>query len=485
VIRLELFETIRLWHAQGMATRQIARRLGVCPKTVRRHLAKIDGGALAPQRATPPSMLEPFLDRLAELTAAGRTAWSIYEELQGAGFSGCYDTVKRAVRQLRHRDPKVYERLEHPPGAEAQVDFTELSRVEHQGRRVRTWCFQMIWPHSRWRYLEVVLDQTVPTFLGCIQRAIQASEAIPQRLVPDNLTSAVLRRQMGLRPYQRDFATFCAHYGMAPAPARPRTPTDKGSVERGNGTLKQFLRGRQLTTLEDLRQAVSHHQRAVNARPHSQTGKVPDDLLALERRGPLPEAYPLARWSEHRVRSDCHVQVLRNFYSVPYRLAGKKVVVRVDDDQIVVYDELIEVARHPRCGGRGETRTDRAHYPAHKRLATQEIRAQRVARVRAVGLGAAQFLHGLNQSREYVHHDLMLGLLRLIDRHDPAVVELACRRAAHFGNYSLLALQQIIDRRLYELPLDDLSIEPAHAPPALEIVRPLQAYAAIFGGLTC
>ncbi|TAM60820.1 IS21 family transposase [bacterium] len=356
VIRLELFETIRLWHGQGMATREIARRLGICPKTVRRHLDKIDRGAKAPQRATPPSKLDPFLDRITELTAVGRTAWSIYEELRtDLAFTGCYDTVKRAVRRLRHHEPKVYERLEHLPGAEAQVDFTELARVDHQGRRVRTWCFQMIWPHSRWRYLEVVLDQTGPTFLGCIQRALQASGAIPQRLVPDNLTSAVLRRQMGLRPYQRDFAAFCAHYGVAPAPARVRTPTDKASVERGNGTLKKHLRGRTFATLADLQAAVTGHQRSVNARPHSQTGKVPNDLLALERRGQLPEPYPLALWSEHRVRSDCHVQVLRNFYSVPYRLAGKKVVVRVDDDRIVVFDDFVEIARHPRCSGRGET----------------------------------------------------------------------------------------------------------------------------------
>jgi|GEM_PF-6778801 len=79
------------------------------------------------------------------------------------------------------RDPKVYERLEHPPGAEAQVDFAKLGRVRYGARMVTTWLFVMTWPHSHWVYEDVVIDQTVPTFLGCIQDAIWASGSAPQR----------------------------------------------------------------------------------------------------------------------------------------------------------------------------------------------------------------------------------------------------------------------------------------------------------------
>ena len=73
--------------------------------------------------------------------------------------------MKRAVRAIRANigsEPRVFERLAHPPGAEAQFDFGELVRVPQFGKEVRTWAFVMIWLQSRWRYEVVVLVQTVP-----------------------------------------------------------------------------------------------------------------------------------------------------------------------------------------------------------------------------------------------------------------------------------------------------------------------------------
>jgi hypothetical protein len=44
---------------------------------------------------------------------------------------------------------------------------------------------------------------------------------------------------------------------MMPNAVRPRTPTDKGAVERGVSALKAFLRGRVFDTVDDLRVAVA------------------------------------------------------------------------------------------------------------------------------------------------------------------------------------------------------------------------------------
>jgi transposase len=486
VVRLEIFQTIAVWHRQRMPVREIARRLDIDRNTVRRIIRKIEAGAQAPSYASRGSKLAPFEQRIAELAALGRTAWSICGELKSdPSFSGSYDLVKRRVRELRVRDPKVYERLEHPPSAEAQVDFAKLGRVRYGARMVTTWSFVMTWPHSHWVYEDVVIDQTVPTFLGCIQDAIWASGSAPQRLTPDNLASAVLRQQLGLRPYQRDFANFCAHYDIAPSPARPRTPTDKGSVERGVRTLRAYLKGRSFETYEQQRAAVKEHMSAYNDRAHSTSGKKPNDLIVLERRGELPSLYPLARWGEYRVRADCHIQVKYNFYSVPYRLVGKKVAVRIDRDTVAVYDDLEQVALHPCCRDRGCSITDRGHYPPYKRLASQDIRAERVAQIRSVGPCAADFLHGLLRSREYVHSDLYRQLVKIVNRYDHAIVEQACRRAVHFGAFDLAKLRHILERQLYELPLDDLfSLQPPPAPKpsSLELVRPLEAYSLLYGG---
>ena len=309
--------------------------------------------------------------------------------------------------------------------------------------------------------------------------------AVPERISADNLAAAVLREHFHERAYQREFALFCAHYGTMPNAVRPRTPTDKGAVENGVGALKKGLRGRDFGRFDELQEAAGAWMRAMNARPNSVSGKRPDDLIADERRSPLPEAYPIAAWSEHRVRTDCHVQVRSNFYSVPHEYVGKRVVARVDASTVAVYVDFEVVARHERQIGRGRTVTDRQHYPEHKRKATQEIRRDRVDRIRSVGAGAAAFFAGLLAQREHVHSDAFRALMVLVEQTSPAVLDRACARAAHFGNFSLGALREIIDRKLYELPLDNFAPPAASDASTIVTYRPLEAYAMLLGGSSC
>ncbi len=112
-----------------MPKREIARRLGIDVKTVRRTLRKQTEGASRPNRTAPPSKLQPYHERVAELFQAGRTAWSIYSELaENPTFPCSYEIVKRYVRELRQQHPKVYERLEHPAGEPVPVSRTPSLR---------------------------------------------------------------------------------------------------------------------------------------------------------------------------------------------------------------------------------------------------------------------------------------------------------------------------------------------------------------------
>lgn len=483
MIPVSLFDTISHWHGQQMPIRQIARRLDVDVKTVRRHLRKQAAGATAPARSAPISKLAPYHQRVAELAEAGRTAWSIHTELaEDPEFPCSYELVKRHVREIRNQHPKVYERLEHPAGAEVQIDFGELARVGIDGRMVRTWALVGIWPHSRYRFSFVVTDQTVPAFLTAIQDGIRACESIPEQLTLDNLSSGVVRDQFHMRAYQRDFAAFCAHYGMMPNAVRPRTPTDKGSVENGVKALKNGLCGRSFASLEALRIAVAVRTAALNERVHSVTQRRPIDLFLNERRGQMPEVYPIALWVEAKVRRDCHVQAQYNYYSVPHRFVGKTITIRIDAEYISIFDDFVEIARHRRANGRGVTTTDRSHYPKEKRATWQERQAERLLRIRAIGPGVAAFWHGLHASRDHVHSDQVRGLLRLIDAGNHTDLDRACARAAHFGNFSIPALERIIEKRLFELPLDDLLGAPSPTPAStIALVRPLEAYAEIIG----
>jgi hypothetical protein len=182
----------------------------------------------------------------------------------------------------------------------------------------------------------------------------------------------------------------------------------------------------------------------------------PIDLLEEEREHLLPlpeESFETAIWGHYRVRKDCHVHVRGNFYSVPHDYVGEQVAVRLTEDTVEAHAEVAVIARHDRVHGHGETVTDQAHYPATKRLATQEIRRRRIDRVRSAGPSAAEFLGRLREGR-MVFADQLARMDRLCSRFGPEAVERACQRALHFdATGSALRLERILERGLHEREL--------------------------------
>ena len=85
---------------QGVGQKDIAARLGVHPRTVRRALRRGHAArGLWPKRG---SALDAFKPRMDTLLAAG--VWNavvIWRELQAAGYAGGYTSVKNYVRPKR------------------------------------------------------------------------------------------------------------------------------------------------------------------------------------------------------------------------------------------------------------------------------------------------------------------------------------------------------------------------------------------------
>ena len=72
------------------------------------------------------------------------------------------------------------------------VDFGYLGRfVLPDGSTVEVWGFCMVLPHSRYANFEVVLDQSLLTFLICHRRAFEFFNGVPATLRLDNLKAGV------------------------------------------------------------------------------------------------------------------------------------------------------------------------------------------------------------------------------------------------------------------------------------------------------
>ena len=131
-----------------------------------------------------------------------------------------------------------------------------------------------------------------------------------------------------------------------------------------------FWRGREWTSVADMQAGALRWCVEVAGMRHvrSLDGAQPAAVFA-EHEGPLliglpAQEFELAAWSRPKVGPDCHIRVGRALYSVPWRLIGCHVDVRVNGRIVEVFAAGVVVKTWARIE-RGK-QTDWADYPPEK-----------------------------------------------------------------------------------------------------------------------
>ncbi len=104
------------------------------------------------------------------------------------------------MRKVRPPRRPAFLTLTFAPGECAQVDRGSHGTVAVGETRRRLSFFVMVLCHSRMTYLEFTVSQTLEHFLTCHQRAFEFFQGAPQKIMVDNLKSAVLQRPTGQEP---------------------------------------------------------------------------------------------------------------------------------------------------------------------------------------------------------------------------------------------------------------------------------------------
>jgi hypothetical protein len=189
---------------------------------------------------------------------------------------------------------------------------------------------------------------------------------------------------------------------------------------------------------------------------HRETGRRPDDLLAVER-GHLhvlpPEPYTAALGETRTVADDQTIRLGSVRYSVPRAFVGAEVWVRVSGDEVVIVARtgagLAEIARHPRSTP-GRPRIDDTHYLDHP-----AGRGSRGARPRPVAPGEIAFLALGAGAETWLVEAAASGTVRVRSKMARAVelaalvgrerVEVALALAAGAGRFAEADLASILD----------------------------------------
>ncbi len=325
-----------------------AMRAGVDRKTARKYM---QGGKLPSELVEPRNWRtheDAFLEHWPELEAMlsespAFEAKTLFEVLVGK-YPGRYEegqlrTLQRRVKAWRAErgpDKEVMLAQLHRPGEAAQTDFTWTTEL----------CVFVL-PYSNWRWATVCLSESIASIRHGVQRALFQLGRVPLYHQTDNSTAAthripdtksVVGEGSGKRPFNEDYLAIMRHFGMTARTTEVGAKEQNGDVEASNGVLKRALnqallvRGsRDFESRAAWQSFVDDLMRKAN---QGRGRRIADEMAAMRELNvaKLPEYVEV----DFRVSEWSTVRVKHCAYSVPSRLIGEWVRVRIFEDRIVV-----------------------------------------------------------------------------------------------------------------------------------------------------
>ena len=449
---------IKLMSEQGYSIRAIARTLKIARKTVRRIL----GITVAESSEPAPWIGAVDWDYVRqEVYGKGTTVKQIQREVAPEIAYVKFWRVFREKLGAQASPDQVTIRLDHKPAEKTQIDFCDgLWITEPQtGKKTLTQFFLGVLPFSSYIFGEFVLDQKLPTFIAVQQRMFAYFGGVTPYVVVDNLKSGVHRADLYDPDINPTYCDFANHMGFAVLPARPYKPRDKGSGESHIGVVQrgffQEVRNRVFYSLSELNEALRRYLERLNHQVMKDYGVSRAQRFEEEKKQfkALPSSrFELSEWRGAKVHPDCHIQVEKNFYSVPFVYVGQQLRVRLSEKMVEIFSEDSQpVAAHSRLTGVGKFSTFEAHYPEQKlSVARFEVHHAK-EQAKKLGPQVQQLIDKLFATDHPLRHlRRVQGILRLAKRY-PITLEALNHACAQALLFNKTRLSYIKDCALYFL----------------------------------
>jgi transposase len=381
--RVELYERIRKDNRdEGLSIRALATKHHVHRRTVREALASaVPHVRKTPEREAP--ALGPWAAVVRAWLVADRsappkqrhTARRVWQRLVAEyGAQVAESTVRAYVAQVNFELDNTLGSVTvpqtHGPGEEAECDFGELMAYI-DGQLVKCWMFCMRLSHSGKGFHVVFCHQAQEAFLEGHVLAFSHFGAVPVLVRYDNLKSAVVKVLLGRDRLESErFIALRSHYGFDSFYCLPGI---KGSHEKGGveGEVGRFRRSHlvpvpKVASLAELNALVGAADRADDDRHVGRRPESVGEMARAELAGmwPLPQEPfdSAAILPSVKVDTKGRVCVRQSFYSVPVRLARRRVTVRLGAAELEVRYEGAVVARHQRSLHKGTEDLVLDHY---------------------------------------------------------------------------------------------------------------------------
>ena len=356
----------------------------------------------------------------------------------------------------------------HPAGKKTFVDYSgkkptivdpttgEIEEVE---------LFVGVLGASTYFYAEATRTQSLPDWIGSHIRMNEFFGGSSEIYVPDNLKSGVVKPCRYEPGVNRSYEEMATHYGAVVVPARPYKSRDKAKVEAcvliAQRWILAALRNRTFFSLQELNEAIWELLPILSARPLQKLGVSRRELFEQLDRPvlrPLPaQRYEIGHWKGCTVHIDYHVEIEKNYYSVPYTLIHAKVEARFTDTTVEIFHNNIRVASHRRLPGKGQHVTTAAHRPPSHREYAEWTPARILEWAGETGSCTREVVAHLLKARPHpeLAYRSCLGLIRLGNQYGSDRLEAASRRALQIHSRSYQTVKNILASGMDRCPPDD------------------------------
>lgn len=295
-----------------------------------------------------------------------KKAMDMYETLVTEGCNLSYSTVLRTIRSVEKKTKEAFIKAEYEPGNTCEFDWGDVKiTIKGKLRVLQMAVFASAYGNYRWAYL--FPKQATECFQEAHARFFEQVGGVYQTMVYDNMKVAVKRFVGTEKEPTVGLLKLSMYYAFAYRFCNIASGNEKPHVERSVEVVrrKAFAFRDTFETLEEANQYLLEVCEKRNQRPQS----VHQEQTAqerLEQERPyllsLPPLFDAARVDYFRVDKYATVVVGQNHYSVPDRLVGEKVMVKIYATRILCFYEEQKVAEHPRLTGSHEWGLQLEHY---------------------------------------------------------------------------------------------------------------------------
>jgi len=359
----------RLWRAlsSGKTLAQSADKAGMDEKTARkyRHLGRLPT-EVAPER-TWRTRNDPFAEVWPEVfeqlhEAHGLEAKTLFAWLQ-TKYPAKFDdsqlrSFQRGVKRWRATAgpaKEVFFSQVHHPGRLCASDFTHMESlgVTIGDQLFDHLVYHLVLTYSNWESITICFSESFESLSEGIQNAVWQLGGVPQRHRTDRMSLAV-NNASNEKEFTERYKGLLGYYGLEMEKIQPREPNENGDAEQSHRRFKeaveQALLMRGSRAFENREAYERFLQELVAARNLGRRKRFNEELPKLRqlperRRESYKRLFP-------RVDRGSLIHADHNIYSVPSRLMGEKVEVRLYVEHVEVWYAQQMAERFPRLRGR-------------------------------------------------------------------------------------------------------------------------------------